>query len=145
MQKILYFAYGMNTNLIEMQIRCPQSECLGRAQLIDHVFRFATHADVVPCENSYVEGVLWQISHEDLEALDCLEGYPVYYNRSQLSVAWQDQTVMAEVYHMQPGIENHMPSSRYLTLVEDGYRANGVPVEQLHNAVAVSMTKFGQH
>lgn len=139
---MLYFAYGMNTNLIEMQIRCPDSKCLGRAQLLDHVFRFATHADVVHCINSEVDGVLWQISHQDLASLDCLEAYPVYYNRSQLAVAWQGQTVQAEVYHMQPGIDNQLPSSRYLSLIEDGYRANGVPLDQLHNAVAVFTTKF---
>ena len=132
-----YFAYGMNTNLVEMQIRCSNSQCLGRAQLIDHVFRFATHADVVPCAGSDVEGVLWQISDQDLESLDMLEGYPTYNNRSQQSVCWQGQTITAEVYHMQPGIEDRLPSQRYLSLIEDGYRANQVPLDQLHNAVSV--------
>lgn len=135
-----YFAYGMNTNPIEMQIRCPESQCLGRSQLMDHVLRFATHADVIACAGSDVEGVLWEISAADLQSLDILEGYPIYYNRSLLSVCWQGQKIQAEVYHMQPGIENQLPSQRYLQMVEDGYRANQVPLDQLHNAVAIIST-----
>ena len=41
---MLYFAYGMNTNLGEMARRCPGAVSLGHARLIDHVFRFAFHA-----------------------------------------------------------------------------------------------------
>ena len=75
----LYFAYGMNTNQDEMAYRCPGAHSLGHARLIDHAFRFAVHADVVPCEGSYVDGVLWSITDQDLDHLDQLEGYPTYY------------------------------------------------------------------
>ncbi len=49
----LYFSYGMNTNQDEMAYRCPGAHSLGHARLIDHAFRFAVHADVVPCSGSY--------------------------------------------------------------------------------------------
>ena len=51
---MLYFSYGMNTNQAEMALRCPGATSLGHARLIDHMFRFATHADVVN-----VAGLLW--------------------------------------------------------------------------------------
>ena len=51
---MLYFSYGMNTNQAEMALRCPGAQSLGHARLIDHVFRFATHADVVKCRGSFV-------------------------------------------------------------------------------------------
>jgi len=66
----LYFAYGMNTNQEEMAYRCPGAHSLGHARLIDHAFRFAVHADVVPCSGSYVDGVLWSITDQDLDHLD---------------------------------------------------------------------------
>ena len=58
---MLYFAYGMNTNRSEMAQRCPGALSLGHARLVDRIFRFATHADVVKCRGSYVDGVLWTI------------------------------------------------------------------------------------
>lgn len=89
---MLYFAYGMNTNTDEMAYRCPGAASLGHARLIDHVFRFAYHADVVPCMGSYVDGVLWNISDQDLASLDQLEGYPAYYGREQVRVSQGRET-----------------------------------------------------
>lgn len=132
---MLYFAYGMNTNPEEMAIRCADSQCLGIAVLLNHCLRFAVHADVLSCQGSDVHGVLWSVTQQDLETLDALEGYPVYYNRSALAVAWQDKVVQAQVYHMQPGIPDQSPSSRYFNLVKSGYIANGVPLDQLYNSV----------
>ena len=51
----------MNTNREGMAQRCPGALSLGHARLIDHAFRFAIHADVVPVLGSYVDGVLWRI------------------------------------------------------------------------------------
>lgn len=135
---MLYFAYGMNTNPEEMAIRCADSQCLGSAVLLAHCFRFAVHADVLPCEGSDVQGVLWSVTQRDLEALDALEGYPVYYNRSELAIAWQNKVVYAQVYRMQPGIPEQAPSSRYFNLIKSGYIANGVPMEQLYNSLLQS-------
>ena len=100
---MLYFAYGMNTNRAEMAHRCPGALSLGHARLVDRIFRFATHADVVKCRGSYVDGVLWTIDDFHLSALDRLEGYPYYYKRRRLRVAHNDRIVMAETYYMQPG------------------------------------------
>lgn len=131
------FAYGMNTNPDEMALRCPGATSLGHARLIDHVFRFATHADVVKCRGSFVDGVLWEINNKHLRALDSLEGFPYYYNRRALRVAFEGRTVMAETYYMQPGRLDAEPSCGYFTTVLEGYRHHKIPLDQLYNSLEV--------
>ena len=137
---MLYFAYGMNTNRRGMAQRCPGALSLGHARLIDYSFRFAIHADVVKCKGSYVDGVLWIIDDFHLNSLDCLEGYPHYYNRRALRVAHEDRVVLAETYYMQPGNPDNLPGQGYFDMVVEGYREHGVPTEQLFNNVYKSTT-----
>jgi len=132
---MLYFAYGMNTNRSEMAQRCPGALSLGHARLVDRIFRFATHADVVKCRGSYVDGVLWTIDDFHLNALDRLEGYPYYYNRQSLRVAHNDRIVMAETYYMQPGNLDSLPGQGYFDLVVEGYNQHNIPLDQVYNSV----------
>jgi len=134
---MLYFSYGMNTNQAEMALRCPGATSLGHARLIEHVFRFATHADVVKCPGAFVDGVLWEITDRHLQALDTLEGFPYYYNRRALRVAFGDRTVLAETYYMQPGHQAFQPSRGYFTTVLEGYRQHNVPQDQLYNSIEI--------
>jgi gamma-glutamylcyclotransferase (GGCT)/AIG2-like uncharacterized protein YtfP len=131
----LYFAYGMNTNQDEMAYRCPGAHSLGHARLIDHAFRFAVHADVVPCEGSYVDGVLWSITDQDLDHLDQLEGYPTYYGRDRVRVSQGSRIVLAICYRMQPGRLDSPPSTSYMNMVQAGYEQHRIPTEQLWNSV----------
>lgn len=131
---ILYFGYGMNTNLAEMAQRCPAAHSLGHAKLLDHVFRFAYHADVIKCSGSYVDGVLWSITPECLAALDQLEGFPTYYNRRDKRVFFQDRVYSAVTYFMQPGHLLDTPSDSYFATLLEGYAQHAVPADQLHNA-----------
>ena len=134
---MLYFAYGMNTNVSEMAYRCPGAVSLGHARLVDHVFRFAYHADVEACEGSYVDGVLWEINEAQLQALDQLEGYPSYYDRSALTVMHRDRACQALTYRMQPGHPDAAPSDRYFGLVLEGYQQHNSPTEQLYNSLVL--------
>ena len=131
----LYFGYGMNTNLIEMAYRCPQARSLGHARLLDSAFRFATHADVVVAEDSYVDGVLWSITDECLAKLDALEGFPHYYNRIEMAVEHEGEIKQAIVYFMNPGMPDALPYQSYFDLLMEGYTQHGVPTDQLHNAL----------
>jgi len=132
---MLYFAYGMNTNQEEMRHRCPQARAIGAARLLDHTFRFAQHADVVVEPGCYVDGVLWDITDQCLQALDQLEGYPYYYNRAELEVDFEGHVFHATTYFMHDGHEDALPSQGYFDMVLEGYVDNGVPVDQLHNAL----------
>ena len=132
---MLYFAYGMNTNPKEMALRCPGAVSHGHARLVNHSFRFAQHADVEPCANSYVDGVLWEINEDNLQSLDALEGYPYYYDRVVSSVVLGARTYHALVYRMQPGNPDSEPTHGYYNLVLEGYRAHDVPIDQLENSI----------
>lgn len=134
---MLYFAYGMNTNTQGMAQRCPAAVSFGRAQLLGHRFRFAGPADVQRDRHCDVEGVLWDITDECLQALDRLEGYPYFYNRKWALVRFQDQEVQALVYYMQPGNRNAPPSDGYFDMVLEGYTEHGVSAHQLWDAQKV--------
>jgi gamma-glutamylcyclotransferase (GGCT)/AIG2-like uncharacterized protein YtfP len=140
---MLYFAYGMNTNPTEMARRCPAAKSMGHARLINHSFRFAQHADVEPCADSFVEGVLWEITEDCLRSLDQLEGYPDYYNRVVSSVVHDSRTYHVLVYRMQPGQPDSLPTRGYYHLITQGYQAHNVPTAQLENSVNFSTTNFG--
>lgn len=133
---MLYFAYGMNTNIDSMSGRCPAAVPLGAAKLPHWRFRFAGCADVVPSEQDITDGVLWDITDECLASLDILEGYPNFYNRDMVKVYWRNQFVDALVYYMNPGIEDDLPSDYYREMVYDGYIENDVPTDQLNESLA---------
>lgn len=132
---MLYFAYGMNTDPEGMAQRCPGALSLGAAQLQDHVFRFAVHADVVPCTGTWVDGVLWVIDHQHLQSLDQVEGYPWYYDRLQLPVQHRGQLLQAQCYRMQPGNADEPPTQIYLDRVIRGYTTHSVPTDQIYNSL----------
>ena len=131
---MLMFAYGLNTNLSQMSNRCPAAQSLGPAILLDHVFRFAQHADVGKSVDSCVYGVIWSITPECLRVLDQLEAFPVYYNRRNKRVFFKDRVVHAVTYFMQPGHLPSLPSNEYFETLLAGYEIHGISTEQLHNA-----------
>lgn len=134
---MLYFAYGMNTDQVGMAQRCPGALSLGHARLQDHAFRFAVHADVVPCADSWVDGVLWVIDQQHLNSLDRVEGYPWYYDRAELEVEHRERKVKAHCYRMQPGNADAAPTQTYLDSVLRGYEYHKVPTDQVLNSLYI--------
>jgi gamma-glutamylcyclotransferase (GGCT)/AIG2-like uncharacterized protein YtfP len=132
---MFYFAYGMNTNQTSMTWRCPGAIPFGHAQLLDHEFRFSYHADVVVRPGKSVDGVLWLIDQDHLADLDALEGYPTYYDRAVLPVAYQGNIIMAECYRMQPDNIEGVPSRGYLDMILEGYREYDIPNDQVWAAL----------
>jgi gamma-glutamylcyclotransferase (GGCT)/AIG2-like uncharacterized protein YtfP len=128
---IYYFAYGMNTNLDQMTQRCPKAQLIGPAVLPGYRFRFAGCADIVEDDASHVDGVLWYITEDCLAALDVLEGYPAFYNSREVLVKCGQEDYFAEVYYMNPGVEDGPPSRGYYEMVLEGYQQNQVPVNQI--------------
>lgn len=130
-----YFAYGMNTNLAEMELRCPTAECLGATWIEDYEFVFRGHADIAKSAGSLCYGVLWDITRADLTALDRLEGYPYYYTRFRVRVNLGDHFVYALTYQMNDQTYIQEPSPGYLEMVREGYTQNGVPTNQIDHAI----------
>lgn len=121
----------MNTNLDSMMQRCPDAVRLGPAELLNHRFRFAFHADVVPCTGSTVHGLLWLITPKCLTSLDRLEGFPSYYDRNWVEVRYAHSVFLALTYYMTPGNLDAPPPNSYFELVMDGYVDNNIRDHQL--------------
>ena len=130
-----YFAYGMNTNIAEMERRCPKAVCLGAAWIEDYEFVFRTHADIAESPGGICYGVLWDITRADLQALDRLEGYPYYYTRFRVRVNLGDHFVYALTYQMNDQTYIQEPSRGYLEMVTEGYQQNAVPTNQIDQAI----------
>ena len=126
-----YFAYGMNTNLDEMAARCPGAVCLGPAWINDYALVFRYFADIEPAAGGWCDGVLWEITDDDLQALDRLEGYPWHYTRFSVVVHTDRGSDTALVYQMTDQSYEQPPSGHYYRMVAEGYVQNSVPVDQL--------------
>ena len=130
-----YFAYGMNTNLDQMESRCPGAVSLGPAWIDDYELVFRTHADIAQSPGSICYGVLWDISKQDLQALDQLEGFPYYYTRFRVRVNTGNSFVYALTYQMNDQSYLQEPGRGYLDMVTEGYQQNGVPTNQINQAI----------
>jgi gamma-glutamylcyclotransferase (GGCT)/AIG2-like uncharacterized protein YtfP len=140
----LYFAYGMNTNPEQMSYRCPAAQALGLATLKHHRFEFRTHATITVSPDQVVEGVLWSITPSDEDALDRLEGYPVYYGKKTVMVEHQGQHFRAMVYVMDSTMLLAPPHNHYYQTVAEGYDKFGISRHQLVAARQYSTRAYGK-
>ncbi|MBN2694390.1 gamma-glutamylcyclotransferase, partial [bacterium] len=98
-EKIFYFAYGSNVSEIRMKKRLSRDgegfykRVAGTLKGKELVFnkisrknRAQGYPNLVDNENSYVEGVLYEITIEGLFSLDGFEMYPHYYRRELVEV-----------------------------------------------------------
>jgi len=130
----LYFAYGMNTNVEQMAVRCPTAIPFGKAILSGYRFEFKNYATIVPSPKESVEGVLWTITETDELALDMLEGYPEFYDKKTVSVDHKGQPYIAMTYIMGPREQGYPPSNSYYNMVSQGYQTFGLSQRQLLDA-----------
>ena len=126
----------------QMEWRCPMALASRAFILRNWELKFYSHATIEPRKGAEVAGVLWEITDEHLRALDQLEGYPYYYNRVVSSVIHGARTFHVLVYRMQPGHPDSEPTRGYYNLIHEGYRAHGVPTDQLENSLNFSTTVY---
>jgi gamma-glutamylcyclotransferase (GGCT)/AIG2-like uncharacterized protein YtfP len=135
--KHYYFAYGMNTNLDSMSQRCPGALCLGAGFLEGYKFAFRLHADVeLANPDDRVDGVVWQLSDDDMDSLDAFEGFPNYYLRCKAwvysnEIGW----VKAWIYTMADQDYVAEPKETYVSMCREGYLQNRVSTKQIDEAL----------
>ena len=134
--KRYYFAYGMNTNIAEMTMRCPKAINLGRCTLKGFELKFRLHADIDEVAGSEMEGVLWDITEDCEHALDRLEGYPYYYDKVEVIVipdnpVYNNTRIFAMAYIMTSKGPEELPSNGYEQCLIEGYTSNGLDVDKL--------------
>lgn len=139
MEETLYFAYGSNINLEQMEHRCPDALLVGPVTLENYELQFRGHgfATVAPRESSVVHGLLWKLTPSCEQSLDRYEGYPRHYTKETMTVKDAAGTelpvmvyIMAEPYCRQPAL----PSPYYYRAIQQGFEATGLPVESLEEA-----------
>ena len=138
MEDRLYFAYGSNIDLRQMEYRCPNACVVGPVALENYelLFRRGGCATIQPCEDGKVYGLLWSLTPKCERSLDRYEGYPRFYDKRMVTVRdglGRELSVMAYVMD-ERFREPMLPSAAYYNGILNGYRQTGLPVSALKKA-----------
>ena len=133
--KTYYLAYGMNTNLSGMAVRCPMAESLGKVTVPGHKLAFKTFCDAVVSPNDTMECALWLITEQCEKSLDALEGFPDFYGKKEVEVVYKGKIIRAMIYYMTDHYGFGPPSEGYLNMVVEGYHSHNIPIMQIVQAL----------
>ena len=131
----LYFSYGSNMNLKQMESRCPNAIVVGVASLEGWRLAERTHADIIRQDGASVGGVLWQVTPVCLRSLDRYEGFPSYYTKGMVEVRERDgELSRCLTYWMADTCphEYRQFSSAYAAGCIDGAIENSVPLDPVY-------------
>ena len=141
----LYFAYGSNINLKQMDWRCPGAEVFGPAVLEGYELLFRGNssrgsgvATIAPKEGSLVYGLLWRITPGNEQSLDVYEGYPSLYEKETLRVRTPNGRSFAVMAYVMTNDRLRVPSPsslRYYNGIKEGFIENDLPLESLRNVL----------
>ena len=121
---MLYFAYGSNLNHFQMKRRCKDSIFIKKYELKGYRLNFRSKyraADIEKKKNSKVVGAIFEISKSDEKKLDVYEDFPKLYIKKYFKIL--GKKVM--FYYMPKKTKHVPPSSRYLSIIKQGYRDCG--------------------
>lgn len=147
MQKTLYFSYGSNMNLKQMQSRCADSKKIGIGYMEDAQICFPNFyeswnggvAGYKKASGQKMWGVLFELSELDVEKLRVFEGY--IHGREPHLNAYNEVTV--EIFHAEEKIQcmtyeafvagDFRPSLRYLKTIIQGAEENNLPEDYIES------------
>ncbi len=135
MKRTYYLAYGMNTNLRSMKLRCPDAYSLGKVKLQDHCLQFKYFCDAELKPGSSMECALWSITDQCERKLDRVEGYPDFYQKKEVTVKYNNKNIRAMIYYMPPGNDLGMPNDQYFDTVCRGYRDHDMNLDSIQKAL----------
>ena len=140
----LYFAYGSNLDIEQVNRRCGNSGNVRKVSigyLPEHKLAFTQYypdwgggvADVVKSPNSRVWGILYELSKEALELLDKYEGYPKDYTRTKHTIITLDgHPSLAWVYSvLRKDGDFIAPSQKYIDIIKRTAKESGFPKDYL--------------
>lgn len=140
----LYFAYGSNMDLDQMEFRCPDAENAGSVRLEGYRLTFCSQnpesgvATILPEEGSHVDGVLWKLTKDCEKSLDRYEGYPHLYGKETIHVKNKGgKSYECMVYTMNAPYKDcpARPSGYYLAGILRGCEQNGIDKKPIMEAV----------
>jgi hypothetical protein len=128
-------------NPSQMLERCPHSPLAGTGWLNGWRLTFGGEdigwegaiSMIVPEPGSQVFVALYELSHEDRDALDRWEGADTgLYDAVHVRVSTLDGDVLAWIYLLD-AYEGGLPSARYLGVIADAAEAAGAPDEYVND------------
>jgi len=154
----LYFAYGSNMSLRQMQQRCPESTRLGIGHLPDHRLAFPRFSKNRQCgvagieahADSAVWGVIYELSAANWDCLDRFEGYhperhPDLNNYNRISVTIhvelpQRGTIDCMTYVATRQGIHFPPDDAYHGTMLQGAMENGLPETYIERLKTIRVT-----
>jgi len=135
--RILYFAYGHNTNIPELKNRIPEAQRIGVAVAPNQQLEINHYTNIVAKDGAKTYGVLWAVDMDSLKILDWYEGDGKDYSHAFIEVLYKGKLYKALTYVMIKSRDDigKSPSHKYLKHVYDGYKMNRIPADQLSIAV----------
>jgi hypothetical protein len=115
----IYFAYGSNLDVVQMQERCDSAQPIVEGALYNYQLYFSGVASVRKMDNVTCPGAFWEVETSDIEALDRYEGYPNLYTKVYSTVVIEGESKPFFFYVMN-GVES-VPSASYLATLLRGY------------------------
>lgn len=138
-----YLAYGSNLNIEHMKKVCPYSTPIGPTILRNYrlAFKgtsFKSYLTIEPCEGSEVPVGIFKITSFDESRLDFYEVVPTLYSKETISITYNDETLEALIYIMNPMYSYNLPSSLYISNCLKGYQDFKLDPEYIENALTVT-------
>ncbi|MCK9326161.1 MAG: gamma-glutamylcyclotransferase [Bacteroidales bacterium] len=136
---MLYFAYGSNLSLDQMEQRLPNARPLCKATLrfwrLTYKANFKGNGVATIEKNSErrgaVYGALYVLSAGDLATMDRYEGTPRVYQRRLVTVESKFGRVKAITYVMNDYFKPHSPNPTYVGKIQQGFWDWGLPIGKL--------------
>jgi gamma-glutamylcyclotransferase (GGCT)/AIG2-like uncharacterized protein YtfP len=135
---MLYFAYGANTNIESMDMRCPDANLIGAIALPNWKLVFKSVADIELSPNKMVHGVLWDITDDCERSLDYFEGFPHLYRKEYFEVKLKVngiEKVETVMFYKMNRSEYYPPSDFYFRTIEEGYIQNKICTDLLYDSL----------
>lgn len=144
--KVYYFAYGSNMSLSRIEKRVGKVKSLGHTRVKGFQLTFDTgndkgsFANVKLDENSFVEGVTYELSEKQLRILDYYEGAPLFYERM-----WDFDSlgnlVCIYINERKRETKNRPTTSDYLETLIKGATENKMPTKYIEYLHSIPKTK----
>ena len=133
----LYFAYGSNLNVEQMQERCPTAVPIRALTIRGWWLAFRRYLDIVPAPGGFVHGALYSVTRRDELALDEYEGVAGgHYRQFEFRILGKDGVAFA--YRMTIDHPVEPPSARYLEAVAQGFGDWQISTDTLEAALIQS-------
>lgn len=150
-QPLLYFAYGLNLNPVQMKLKCSAFQLVGVSRLPGYKVNFFEYSPVwdgametlVPDDQSEVWGVLYRLTDYSWDELDScedarLDGTGAYF-RYPVEVSGTDGiTRLAMLYLKSRWGQAALASAEYMAQVLQGAVAQGLPAAYIEKLQAIA-------